>query len=202
MLGGMRRIVLTGGPGAGKTVLSRAIVDRHPDQLRLVSESATQVYRALNTRRDRLDIEGRREVQRRIYHLQVEQEERIGRGSPGSVLLLDRGTLDGSVYWPGYPEEYWPQLGTTRHAELARYDAVIMLQTCAVLGVYDGDKSNFCRTETSADAIASGDLLEGIWGDHPHMYRVPAFADFAEKLEAVDRVVSELLEVKRKAQGL
>ena len=62
-----QKIVLTGGPGAGKTVVARAIAARHPQRFILVPEAATQVYAMLNTRWDRLDIDGRRDVQRRIY---------------------------------------------------------------------------------------------------------------------------------------
>ena len=50
----MRRIVLTGGPGAGKTVISSALADRFADRLVLVPESATQVYTRWQRRRDQL----------------------------------------------------------------------------------------------------------------------------------------------------
>ena len=96
----VRRIVLTGGPGAGKTVIAKEIVNRFPNQFVLVPEAATQVYAALQTRWDRLDLEGRRDVQRRIYRLQREQEDRVRDTHPDHVLLLDRGTIDGAAYWP------------------------------------------------------------------------------------------------------
>src|SRR3712207_2922358 len=99
----LRRVVLTGGPGAGKTVVSAAIARADPSRFALVPEAATQVYDALRTRWDLLDLEGRRDVQRRIYRLQREQEERLARNFPGKVLLLDRGTIDGAAYWPEGP---------------------------------------------------------------------------------------------------
>src|SRR2546421_12878442 len=88
------RVVLTGGPGAGKTVISQKIAARHPDRFVLVPEAATQVYDALQTRWDRLDLAGRRDVQRKIYQLQVDQEERTLAANSGKTLLLDRGTID------------------------------------------------------------------------------------------------------------
>ena len=42
----LRRIVLTGGPGAGKTVISHQLAARHPELFVLVPEAATQVYEA------------------------------------------------------------------------------------------------------------------------------------------------------------
>src|SRR5262245_64554108 len=103
----MKRVVLTGGPGAGKTVVSRRIAADHPDRFVLVPEAATQVYDALQTRWDKLDLEGRRDVQRKIYRLQVDQENRTLESHPGKTLLLDRGTIDGAAYWPEGPDDYW-----------------------------------------------------------------------------------------------
>src|SRR5215471_15957763 len=149
------RIVLTGGPGAGKTVVSRRIAADHPDRFVLVPEAATQVYDALQTRWDKLDLEGRRDVQRKIYRLQVDQENRTLESHPGKILLLDRGTIDGAAYWPEGPNDYWRDVGSTPQAELKRYDAVIWMESAAALGqkFYDGDASNFCRFEDALGAI-------------------------------------------------
>src|SRR5207249_2342901 len=139
----MGRIVLTGGPGSGKTVISARIAQLHPNRFVLVPEAATQVYSALQTRWDKLDLPGRRDVQRRIYRLQCDQEDRLAQLHPNKIHLLDRGTIDGAAYWPEGPDNYWRDLGTTLQSELTRYDAVLWLETCAALGLYDGDASNF-----------------------------------------------------------
>jgi predicted ATPase len=179
------RIVLTGGPGAGKTVVSAAIATARPDRFILVPEAATQVYAALQTRWDFLDVAGRRDVQRRIYHLQVEQEQRLEREHPDQTLLLDRGTIDGAAYWPGGPADYWRALGTTVDQELARYEQVIWLETAATLGLYDGADSNPCRFEDAAAAVESGKVLLQLWAGHPRLRHVGAFARWEDKLLAV-----------------
>jgi predicted ATPase len=188
----MTRIVLTGGPGAGKTVISARLAAAHPDRFILVPEAATQVYDALQTRWDRLDLDGRRDVQRRIFRLQVDQENRIAAAHPDKTLLLDRGTIDGAAYWPDGPEAYWQDLGTTLQAQLARYQAVIWMESAAALGLYDGDASNFCRFEDAAGAIQSGKLLLRLWEDHPNLKHVGAFASLDDKVTAVSEVVSSL----------
>lgn len=190
----MKRIVLTGGPGAGKTVVAARIAAEQPDRFALVPEAATQVYTHLQTRWDRLDLAGRLDVQRRIYRLQREQEERFAREQPHKTLLLDRGTIDGAAYWPAGAEAYWRDLGTTHAAELARYDAVILLQTSAALGLYDGDDSNFCRFEDAKAAIASDNLLDLLWRDHPRLVKAPAFATLDEKTAQVRSLLSNLLD--------
>jgi predicted ATPase len=189
----MKRIVLTGGPGAGKTVISQRIVQRHPDRLVLVPEAATQVYAQRQTRWDKLDIDGRRDIQRRIYRLQVEQEQRTADQHPEKILLLDRGTVDGAAYWPDGPEDYWRDLGTSLDVELKRYDLVIWMETCAALGVYDGDASNSCRFEDAPAAIANGKLLLRLWGGHQNLRRVDSFKNLQEKIKAVCSIVASVM---------
>jgi predicted ATPase len=188
----MKRIVLTGGPGAGKTVIASAIARNDPQRFVLVPEAATQVYAMLQTRWDRLDTEGQRDVQRRIFRLQIEQEDRIAKTHPDRVLLLDRGTVDGSAYWPDGPDAYWADLKTTRADQLARYDAVIWLESAAALGMYDGDQSNACRFEDAPAAIASGRLLLGLWGDHPNLRHIGAFTNLSDKIAAVEEILESL----------
>jgi predicted ATPase len=189
----MLRIVLTGGPGAGKTVIAQRLVAAEPDRFALVSEAATQVYARRNTRWDRLDLPGRRDVQREIYRLQVEQEDRIAQQHPDKLLLLDRGTVDGAAYWPDGKDRYWDDLKTTLEAELARYHAVLWLQSAAALGIYDGDASNECRFEDAAAAVASGQVLVGLWGGHRHFRKIDAFPVMDHKVSAVTAELAAVL---------
>jgi predicted ATPase len=189
----MKRIVLTGGPGAGKTVISSAIAAATPHRYVRVPEAATQVYDLLQTRWDRLDLPGRRDVQRRIYHLQRQQEDALAAAHADKILLLDRGTIDGAAYWPEGPDDYWRDLGTRASDELARYDAVIWLQTSATLGLYDHDASNPCRFEHPEAAIASGNLLKMLWGGHAQLMQVDAFADLNDKVNAVSTLLQRIV---------
>lgn len=188
----MRKIVLTGGAGSGKTVVTRALAASEPHRFAIVPEAATQVYAILHTRWDRLDVAGRRDVQRRIYQLQREQEDRIAASHPSHILLLDRGTIDGAAYWPEGPHDYWRDLGTTPAVELARYDRVICLQSAAAIGAYDGDASNACRFEDAAAAIAGGELLASIWAGHPDLHHVPACGRIEEKVACVREIIERV----------
>jgi predicted ATPase len=185
----VRRIVLTGGPGAGKTTIAFHLTAQRPGQFVAVPEAATQVYRALQTRWDRLDAAGRRDAQRRIYRLQLEQEQFHANASNGRTLLLDRGTVDGSAYWPDGADDYWRALGTSREAELGRYDCVIWMESCAAVGAYDGDASNACRHESAHDAIKTGERLARVWADHPRFNRIVAYPVFEQKIAAVMELI-------------
>jgi predicted ATPase len=188
----MKRIVLTGGPCSGKTVLTSRLAAVDPHRYVRVPEAATQVYDALQTRWDRLDQAGRCDVQRKIYRLQVEQEDRLANEYPDRILLLDRGTVDGATYWPDGPEAYWADLGTTLRKELARYDAILWMQTSAALGIYDGDASNACRFEDAGAAVAAGERLISLWGNHPHLIRIDAYPTLDEKLQVVQSILADI----------
>ncbi len=189
----MPKIVLTGGPGAGKTVIASKLAEMNPHRFVIVPEAATAVYSELSTRWDRLDLEGRRHVQRLIYQHQVQQEDKTVANSPGKVLLLDRGTIDGSAYWPDGPEAYWQDLHTDLKSQLNRYDAVIWLETAAALGIYDGDASNPVRFESPAGAVESGRKLLEIWGSHPQLHHVGAFVSLDDKIAAVMEIIELML---------
>jgi predicted ATPase len=188
----MKKIVITGGPGSGKTVITAAIAAEQPDRFALVPEAATQVYTQLQTRWDQLDLAGRHDAQRRMYRLQLEQESQLAAEHPEKILLLDRGTVDGSAYWPHGPAEFWRDVGTTHEAELLRYDAVILLETCATLGLYDGDATNFCRFEDAAAALRSSEQLKQLWSAHPRLVYVDSFPALDDKIDAVRQALDQL----------
>jgi len=187
------RIVLTGGPGAGKTQVSAKIAAAYADRVVVVPEAATQVYSLLRTRWDLLDTAQQRRAQKQIYALQCEQENRISQQHPDKILLMDRGTVDGATYWPDGPEAYWEELGTSLKSELARYDLVIWLQTAAAIGKYNIGPPNTCRFEDAAAAEVSGAQLAQLWGQHPAFYRVDARNNFQDKIAAVKAIIENVL---------
>jgi len=107
--------------------------------------------------------------------------------------LLDRGTIDGAAYWPDGAEDFWRDLGTDHARELSRYGTVIWMESCAALGMYDGDASNFCRFEDSAGAIASGKKLLELWGGQPNPTHVGAFTNRDDKIAAVAKLIATVV---------
>jgi predicted ATPase len=189
----MKRIVLTGGPGSGKTVVSAAIGRWKPQKYIAVPEAATQVYSAAKTRWDLVDRVGQRELQRRIYHLQRGQEDAVEAAHPGKIVIFDRGTIDGAAYWPDGPENYWLDLKTTLEAELARYDMVIWMQTAAAIGIYDGAESNSVRFEDARGAVEAGEKLVKLWGSHGNFVRIEAKPTLEEKIAEVRGILDAMV---------
>lgn len=183
-----RRIVLTGGPGAGKTALLELIRQSFCSHVRVLPEAAGVVYGGGFPRED--DIACRRAAQRAIYHVQRELEV-AGDSHDAAIVLCDRGTLDGLAYWPGAIEDFWTSLGTTLDEELGRYDAVIHLRTPTEAFGYN--HVNPLRIESAASAAEFDARIVGAWSAHPRRWLIEPSSSFLDKAaQALDALRGEL----------
>ena len=169
-------IVLTGGPGAGKTAVLEALRQSLCDHVRLLPESAGIVFGGGFPRDGGDGV--RRAGQRAIFHVQKELE--AAAAAAGSrILLCDRGVVDGAAYWPG-PGTLWDEVGVSREQALARYDAVIHLR---VPGAGKGyTNGNPLRIESAADARLIDERIADAWRGHPHLHVVEPTAKFLDKV--------------------
>lgn len=168
-------IVLTGGPGAGKTALLELVRQSFCEHVKLLPESAGILFGGGFPRGKTVIL--RRAAQRAIFFTQRELES-IARDVDGAIVLCDRGTVDSVAYWPG-PEEFFPSVGTTLGAELARYDAVIHLRTPAGKGY---THANPLRIETPEEALVIDERILQAWSTHPHRHIVDASTNFLDKV--------------------
>lgn len=174
------RIVLTGGPGGGKTTAADLLRREIGDRIVVVPEAATMLFAGGFPRSDEPDA--RRAVQRAIYEVQRNIEDVQAARFPKRVLLCDRGTVDGAAYWPDDADPgFFEAVGTTIDAELARYDAVLFFETAAV-GGQSIEGGNPTRVEDQAYAIVLDGRLRELWGRHPHFLFVPHSDSFLGKL--------------------
>lgn len=187
---GALRVALTGGPGAGKTTAADLLRREVGEAIVIVPESATMLFGAGFPRSD--EPPARRWAQNAIFHAQRGLEETYRALYPERVLLCDRGTVDGAVYWPGDADDFFASAGTTLEAELARYDRVIFFETAAVGGV-SIEGGNPCRTENLAQAVELDAALRKLWSQHPHFTLVHHDKSFLSKifnaLEVLKKVV-------------
>jgi predicted ATPase len=181
-----RKVVITGGPGAGKTAVLELIRQATCAHVKVVPESAGIVFGGGFPRGGAPEV--RHAAQRAIYYVQRELEI-VAAADNYAVLLCDRGTVDGGAYWTS-PGELWPAVGTTLAAELARYDAVIHLRTPGADRYHDG---NPLRIETAEEAAAIDARIAWVWAAHPRRFEVPASPDFLVKAaRAIELVLAEL----------
>lgn len=170
-----RRVVLTGGPGAGKTAVLELIRLFFCEHVRTLPEAAGIVFGGGFPRSDRPPL--RQAAQRAIYHVQRELES-VADTDNAAVVLCDRGTVDCAAYWIG-GGDLFSDVNTTPAAELARYYAVIHLRTPTSPEAYN--RNNPLRLESIEEAAAIDEQIAAQWSAHPRRFVVESTEDFLHK---------------------
>ncbi len=173
-----RLVVLTGGPGAGKTAVLEVVRRELCSHVTILPEAASILWTGGFPRRATLPA--RCAAQRSIARLQVEMQRMVIEEGHSCLILCDRGTLDGLAYWPGKPEDYLAALDTTRERELARYAAVIQMRPPTELSGY---RAEGLRIESAVEAAAIDARITAAWAGHPRHFTVDSDEDFIVKLQ-------------------
>jgi predicted ATPase len=187
----VRRIAVTGGPGAGKTTIWRAAAEANKERIVALPEVATLLLSHVFPQPQNLSE--RHALQRSIFAVQKDLEALYeGRLNADQVLLCDRGTPDGAGYWPDGPAAFFAAMGAEWDAELARYDAVLFLETAAAgnLSIAEG---NPVRREDHAAAVAIDRNIQTVWSRHPRFHRIAHEHDFNVKLSRGTAALQALL---------
>jgi predicted ATPase len=187
--GSCKLVVLTGGPGAGKTAVLEVIRRNFGARAQVLPEAASILFRG-GFPRGTTHAE-RRAAQRAIFHVQRELERLAQAHNHHTIALCDRGTLDGLAYWPGDPAEFFQEVSITREQELSRYAAVIHLRTPKDGEGYD--HSNPVRVEDPEDAARIDEAIHRAWDGHPKRHTIDSTPDFLDKVVRVLAIVSEEL---------
>lgn len=194
------RILLTGGPHGGKSTML-GIVQKHLQasnvQPVVVSEAATQVIDMV----DENSVPDWLTFQQAIAKIQVAHErvaenivEHLGTAST-TVMVFDRGILDGKVFTPtGHWETVLGDIQvdplTLRPVGLPAYDVVIHLETCAI------DQEKYCsrhRLHDAEAAVRADKKLFQLYGSHAKFLFVPYSDNFDIKIETVCTRINHVL---------
>ena len=180
-------VVLTGGPGGGKTAILEMARRYFCKHVVILPEAASVVFGGgfprINTSL------GKRSAQRTIFHVQRELEELALEARP-AVVLCDRGTVDGLAYWPGTHKAFFEEFNTSLAKELKRYASVIHVAVPSSATMY---QRNGMRHETIAQARALDRHIARAWRGHPRQLVVGSQAGFLDKLAyAIELLRNEL----------
>ena len=194
------KIVITGGPCAGKTTAMSWIQNAFTKMgyaVLFVDETATQLISGgaapwLST--------SNRDYQWQLIRLQQAKEEafaEIGKTMKENRILVvcDRGAMDNCAYMTG--EEFsWVlrQMNTSKIMLRDRYDAVFHLVTAAKgAEKYYTLANNQARRETAEEAAALDDKLIAAWTGHPHLRVIDNSSGFEEKMLRLIKEITAFL---------
>lgn len=185
-----KKIVLTGGPSGGKTTALSILKETFGSQIELVQEAATLIYSGGFPRKDgsAAHVEAAQHI---IFYTVHQLEQLADKTSNAQIIICDRGSIDGAVYWPHGPEDFFKAMGSSLEAELARYDAVIHLSPPPKKDFY---QSSNVRTETLEQALEVDEKILKIWEKHPNRIVVPGKDHYFEKAEIIKDFVEKFLQ--------
>ena len=196
----MKKIVITGGPCAGKTTALSIIRKTYEEKgytVIIVPETATELLFggvAINSMETRL-------FQKTLLELQLHKEDCFLKAVSDMnrekiVMFFDRGAIDGKGYMKD--EEFLQNLAELglKEADLFnRYDAVICLETAAKApGNLYQTENNFVRFESQEEALFVDQRLYEVWHTHKNFLLIHADSDFDKKinnlLDKINRILN------------
>jgi len=210
------RIVLTGGPAAGKTTLiSRILNEFKPEngwRVITIPETATELISGFGIRpfggcmsmlafQDFVIADQLHKEQLALKAAEVVDEENI-------LIIYDRAVMDDKAYITD--DEFAEVLarfdGLTEADVLAGYDAVLHLVTCAKGAEFAYNLGNAARTESIDFAREMDDRTLRAWSGHPNLRIIDNSVDFDDKmrraLREIYRIVGEPVPMMNKRKYL
>lgn len=209
------RIVITGGPLAGKSTLISYLQSAYGDKARFMTEVATMLLKAGYPKPGR-DVEFSEEwldyINKTIMpaqlaiengHLHAAQENRL------RAMFLDRGLLDPSAYVPGGKVTLEAKYGLDVSAAMDRYTMVIHMQSLACIDPAEYDRlcdTNPERYDTADQAAKLDKSLQEAWRDHPNWHFIPADGGYeaveARALALISPLLDKEIELKFKLSSV
>lgn len=203
----MVKVVLTGGPCAGKSTglaqIERILTERGYKVL-VVAETATELITSGYKIGDEIDAYNFQTI---LFEKQTAKEklyDEISKkySSDKIVILYDRGIMDALAFCPKeIMQRIFREHNVTESEIMARYDGVIHMVTAAdgaeqyyVYGESAAAKgNNGVRKETPAEARIADKRCMVAWCGHPHLRVVDNKRGFAQKIKTVVDEILNLL---------
>lgn len=200
-------IVLTGGPCSGKSSMMALLRDRlarRGIQVITVPEYATHFFsNSDGFQPEWVATEKENDLQNVLLRYQMMQEDLFRDyaelNSKTTVLLLDRGCLDQKVFVSSDDifQSAMDRNGVDEQQLLARYDMVIHLATCALVGSYEWGpgSNNPGRYHCPEEAARLDGVFCDVYKGHRQFRSVPHCEKFAHKVDQVMKYLEDALGV-------
>lgn len=205
------KIVITGGPCAGKTTGMSRIENyftKKGYKVLFVSESATEL---INSGITPLSCASKETFQELLLKLQLKKEEIFEEAansmdSDKVLIVCDRGSMDGKAYVNELEFKNMVKKVNSNEIDLRdNYDAVFHLVTAAKgAEKYYTKENNMARYESLEDAKICDDKIIKAWTGHQHLRIIDNSTDFDKKMYRLIKEISfflgepEPFEIERK----
>lgn len=196
----MTKIVITGGPCAGKSTAMSWIQNAFTQKgyaVLFVPETATELINGgvapwtCGTNGDYQKCQMKLQIEKeRVFELAAKsmQDKKV-------LIVCDRGALDNKAYMDDAEFNEVLTFMETNEVELRDgYDAVFHLVTAAKgAEEFYTTANNTARTETPEEAVALDERIISAWTGHPHFRVIDNTTDFNEKMKRLIEEISAFL---------
>jgi len=197
------KIVLTGGPAAGKTTLISRILNEFKQEngwrVITIPETATELISGFGIRpfggcmsmlafQDFVIADQLHKERLALKAAEVVEEENI-------LIIYDRALMDDKAY---ITDEQFKEVlarfdGLTEERVLEGYDAVLHLVTCAKGAEFAYNLGNEARTESLEYAREMDDRTLRAWRGHPNLSIIDNAINFEDKMNRAIRAIYAIL---------
>lgn len=193
------KIVLTGGPCAGKSTAMNWIQNFFQKKgytVLFVPETASELITSGITP---WNLKTNIDFQESIFNLQLHKEKvfqdaALNMNNDKILIVCDRGILDNRAYMTNKDFNYLLKIMNLNEVQLRdSYDAVFHLVTAAKGAKEFYNLDNPARTETIEEAIKLDDKTISSWTGHPHLRIIDNSTDFENKMKRLLTEISHFL---------
>lgn len=191
----VRVIVLTGGPGGGKSALLRRVSGSPLLRDRVATLQEAIHWMGFVPLRPRSQ-----EFQCALVAVQAASEAALAQALANTekrVIVCDRGTLDPCAFWQSFGnsrQSFFEMTGTTLEDHYRRYDLVIHLESAAVRVPEAYLRYPIAhRPEQTAEAARLDAYLGELWSGHPDYAKIEGTKAVSEKVSRALALVGALL---------
>jgi CYTH domain-containing protein/predicted ATPase len=199
------RIVITGGPLAGKSTLIEYLEGAYESKCRFMKEVATMLLSS-GYPKPGGDVQFSDEwldyVNRVILPTQLNMENghlHAAAENHKRAMVFDRGLLDPAAYIPGGTQVLHDKYGLDVQLALDRYTMVIHLQSLACISKDEYNRlcgTNPSRYDTAEQAIERDQALVEAWSGHSNWHFISAEGGIESVIEKALALISPLLDIE------
>jgi thymidylate kinase len=194
----IKKIVITGGPCAGKTTVFNHLKERYSDKVIFIPEAATKLFNEGYPREGAAPSpQWQNTFQTAVMNTQKELEVEAAKEADATgktIMVCDRGTLDGGAYTIGGRQAFCDINNLDPEEIINNYDTVIHLESTAVGDPESyGNDSNTHRLEGIETAAKLDQAIWDAWEGHPQHIKIRCDGGVKIKQHLVDKEIQKAL---------